>query len=437
MYQQDASNSDRETSNNYVNRVSLLTALAYNVKMGYTIKSFIASDGERFSQLYDAQAGGFPLYYPTAYIARSVRQNATHNTQKVYLEALKRICEWEAQQAINLSTRFQQHLFLASQEIDSLTRHLGQRRKGNANEVIGRGKYNTYLAYAADYLRWLAEEVITETNTPSVNKAIEKQHKTLMAKLARKSGSRSARQQRLVAMHLQSETQRALFDLFQSPFSGITRQSDKGPRLRNVVMLRILYETGIRRGELLSLKFNALQESAGGDGAFLQIERNHHDEFDSRVSQPVAKTLGRIVPISVDAEATLLEYRDEWRAELPGVGFSDNDFLFVRHRAGRSQGEPVTETGFNSALMNLKKFIPELDGLHPHLLRHDWNYRFSQKVDSEGWDFEVEREVREQLMGWAPNSSMSLAYNQRHIQEKANRIGLQLASDTGRPNNAK
>lgn len=87
--------------------------------------------------------------------------------------------------------------------------------------------------------------------------------------------------------------------------------------------------------------------------------------------------------------------------------------------------------------MNLKKFIPELNELHPHLLRHDWNDRFSQKVDSEGWDFEVEREVRGQLMGWAPNSSMSLAYNQRHIQEKANRIGLQLASDTGRPNNAK
>ena len=45
-------------------------------------------------------------------------------------------------------------------------------------------------------------------------------------------------------------------------------------------MLRILYETGIRRGELLSLKFNVLQESAGGDGAFLQIERNHLDQFD-------------------------------------------------------------------------------------------------------------------------------------------------------------
>ena len=85
-----------------------------------------------------------------------------------------------------------------------------------------------------------------------------------------------------------------------------------------------------------------LKESSGGDGAFLCIERNHHDEFDSRVTQPVAKTLGRIVPISASTEILLLEYRDQWRAEISNVGFSDNDFLFVSHCPGRSQGKPVT-----------------------------------------------------------------------------------------------
>ncbi|MFK8082501.1 MAG: hypothetical protein AB8B97_19650 [Granulosicoccus sp.] len=111
--------------------------------MQYKVKPFIASDGERVSQLYDSKAGGFPLYYPTAYIARSVRPNATHNTQKVYLESLKRICEWESHREIDIATRFQKLQFLSSQEIDSLTRHLGERRKGNGHDVIGRGKYNT------------------------------------------------------------------------------------------------------------------------------------------------------------------------------------------------------------------------------------------------------------------------------------------------------
>jgi len=56
-------------------------------------------------------------------------------------------------------------------------------------------------------------------------------------------------------------------------------------RLRTVVMLQILYETGMRRGELLALKLKNFLESTGGPGACLAIERNDHDEFDSRVAQ--------------------------------------------------------------------------------------------------------------------------------------------------------
>lgn len=398
--------------------------------MVFTIKSFIASDGERFSQIYDIESGGFPLYYPTAYIARSVRPKSTHETQKVHLETIKRVCEWEAQQGIDLVTRFQQHQFLRPPEIDALAQHLGVRRKGSKGEVISRGKYNTYVAYATEYLRWLADEVITEANVTQVRTAIDQQHKALAAKVARKRGSISAREQRIITVRLPEDARIALRELFEDPLQGVDRQGDKGPRLRNIIMLRILYETGMRRGELLSLKFGNFRESGGGEGAFLHIERNHHDEFDSRIRQPVAKTLGRIVPISADAEQQLIEYRDEWRAEIPGVGFSEQDFLFVNHRAGRPQGNPVTETAFNSALTNLKQAFPVLTPLHPHLLRHDWNYRFSQKVDAEGIDFEAERETREQLMGWKPNSSMSLLYNQRHIQERANQIGRKIASDT-------
>ncbi len=413
-----------------VNSIFFLFTLVYSVNMKYTIRSFIAEDGERFSQLYAAVVGGFPLFYPTAYVARSVRPNSTNETQKVHLEAIKRVCEWEADQGFDLATRIQRHQYLRPSEIDDLARHLGKRRRGQKGEVIGRGKYNTYVAYAADYLRWLADAVITETSLPEVRAAIEEQHKALSAKVARKRGSVSARNQRIAFMRLPEKTRQALLALFEVPFKGVRRVADKGPRLRNVVMLRILYETGMRRGELLSLKLGSFQESGGGEGAYLQIERNHHDELDSRVRQPVVKTLGRVVPISDEAEAQLADYRDNWRAEVPGVGFSHSDLLFVNHRARRSQGEPITETTFNSALENLKGLFDALEALHPHLLRHDWNYRFSNKADEEGWDFKKEREVRESLMGWVSGSKMSLLYNQRHIQEEANEIAQKIASDT-------
>ncbi|MDH4610425.1 site-specific integrase [Pseudomonas sp. BN102] len=403
--------------------------------MTYVIRTFISNDGERFSQLYDEAARGFPLYYPTAYIARTVRRDRTHETQKVYLEAIKRVCEWESTDRIDLVARFQSHQFLRPAEMDNLDRHLGAARNGRKGEVIGRSKHNTYMRYAAEYLCWLAGEVITESNLPHVKEAIEAQQHALLLRTARKSGSKSAMRQRIAATRLPENARHALRRLFEAPFIGVNREADKGPRLRNAVMLRILYETGMRRGELLSLKLGSFEESGGGEGAFLKIKRNHHDEFDTRLRQPVAKTLGRIVPISDELEAQLVEYRDNWRAEIPGIGFSKNDFLFVNHRAGHSQGSPTTDTAFHSALQQLKRHLKEIEPVHPHLLRHDWNYRFSEMVDAEGWDFEKERSVRESLMGWRPGSDMSLLYNQRHIQEMANEIGKRIAEDTKRKRN--
>ncbi|MWJ28583.1 tyrosine-type recombinase/integrase [Halomonas sp. ZH2S] len=396
--------------------------------MAYTIKHFIAADGERFSQIYDAETGGFPLYYPTAYIARSVRPCVTHETQKVYLEAIKRLCEWEANQQIDLVARFQRREFLRQFEIDGLVRHLSASRKGRNGEVISRHKANTYIVCTAKYLRWLTNEVITGINA-DVEAAIDQQHNALMSAVARKRGSKSANNQRILAMRLPNETTEALLELFADPLQGVQKNADKGPRMRNVIMLRILYETGMRRGELLSFKLSNFVEAIGGESAQLQIERNHHDAFDSRVRQPVAKTLGRSVSISAEAEQQLMAYRDHWRP------CTDSDFLFVNHRAGRFQSKPVTETGFNSALNKLKEAFPALESLHPHLLRHDWNYRFSQEADKEGGDFETERAIRGMLMGWAPNSAMSLLYNQRHIQEQTNEVGRRIASDSEKRGN--
>lgn len=391
--------------------------------MSLSIKHFIAADGERFSQLYDTETGGFPLYYPTSYIARSVRPSCTHETQKVHLEAIKRVCEWNSHHEINLVARFQRRELLRQFEIDGLVRHLAASRRGNKSNVISRHKANTYIVYAANYLRWLAVEVITEINA-DIKAAIDGQHEALLLSVARKSGSSSANKQRILAIRLQDGTAQALLELFEEPLQGVQKNGDKGPRLRNVIMLRILYETGMRRGELLSLKLGSFVEAIGGSSSQLRIERNHHDQFDSRTRQPVAKTLGRIVNISDETEQQLIAYRDHWRPN------SCNDFLFVNHRAGRSEGKPVSETGFNSALDKLKEVFPALETLHPHLLRHDWNYRFSQKADKDGLDFETERVMREMLMGWKPNSKMSLLYNQRHIQEKANELGRDIASDT-------
>jgi integrase len=404
----------------------------YSVNMNYTIKTFITGDGERFSQLYEADEPGFPLFYPTAFIARAIRSAATHETQKVYLAVIKRVCEWESSRSIDLAMHFHSRKFLSTAQIDDLANYLRARKQGGKREVIGSDKYNTYVAYAANYLRWLGQEVITDSNTPDVEEAFKVQNDTLLKKKRRKSGSKSSRAQRILAARLAAEASNQLLDLFDQPFEGLQQPQDFGPRLRNIVMLRILYETGMRVGELLSLKLKNFIEAGGGESAYLIIERNHHDAFDTRVNQPVAKTLGRKLPISESLEEQILDYLSNWRAEVMSVGFSDENFIFVVHRGGRSQGQAIPKTAFDSGLANLKKSYRTLTGVHPHLLRHDWNYRFSQQADREGMTFDEERTLREQLMGWMPDSPMSRIYNLRHIVEKSHEIGLKIASNTAR-----
>ncbi|EPB7030255.1 tyrosine-type recombinase/integrase [Pseudomonas aeruginosa] len=401
--------------------------------MKYTIKSFIASDGERFSQLYEAEAPGFPLFYPTAFITRHIRSNSTHETQKAYLSAIRLVCEWESKNNIDLALSFHKRKFLSAAQIDDLANHLRSKKSKAKGSVISSAKFNIYLAYAEKYIRWLAQEVITEKNSTNVKLAINEQSEALKGKKRRKAGSKSANQRRILAENLNEGARRQLLELFVAPFQLTQNPQDHGARLRNIVMLRVLYDTGMRSGELLGLKLINFIEASGGDSAYLDIERNHHDKFDTRTNQPVAKTLGRRLPITEELEAQIKEYRDNWRAEINGVDFSGENFLFVVHRGGRNQGRALTKSALDCGLAHLKNIFPALKSVHPHLLRHDWNYRFSETAEAMNLSDEEERTHREQLMGWITGSNMSKIYNQRHIQEKSHEIGLKVASDTARP----
>jgi hypothetical protein len=137
--------------------------------MNLKIKSFLAKNGERFSQLYESD-DPWPLYYPTGSIVCSVRQSCTASTQKLYFEAVKRLLEWASKNKIDLEVRFHRHEFLQSHEIDRLARYLNTARRGESRKTISESKGNTYVSYAAEYLKWLANELISNAYLPEVRK---------------------------------------------------------------------------------------------------------------------------------------------------------------------------------------------------------------------------------------------------------------------------
>lgn len=91
---------------------------------------------------------------------------------------------------------------------------------------------------------------------------------------------------------------------------------DPDIRLRNAIIFGLLRQTGIRRGELLSLRIDQLDF---GHQAQIWIRRNHDDQHDTRRYQPVAKTKERLLPISSDLAEQIQRYVIKIRPNIAPV----------------------------------------------------------------------------------------------------------------------
>lgn len=396
-----------------------------------TIRTFIAADGERFSQLYDAASGAFPMFYPTAYTTRHLRLGITHATQLARLYALKKVHEWAGTNNVDFEYRFASKAFLSQQEIASLTEYVITVHSSKPKKIMSKGKRREYLTVSANYLSWLAGEVIKDRNEPEIKDKIVDLHNEILSYRGRK-GNRGRANQKTLNTYLTEPARESLIDLFENPLTDAVSLSQMGIAYRNATLLRTLYETGGRIGEILGLTLDDFIISSGGSKAKIRIKRNHDDPVDDRLKQPVAKTKGREVPISEELEEMLSAYLKDWRFQVEHAGFADSDSIFITHLRGRRQGRGLQATALYSCISNLKKKHHNLEELHPHLLRHDYNYRFSQGATARGLTEQEEQAQREYLNGWMIGSPSAALYNERHIREESHKTALAMLNLTAR-----
>lgn len=418
--------------------------------MAMRVRDYKARDGSRFSLLIDLEGDAFPLFYPTAFITMRMASR-TAGSQRSALFVLKRLYEWAARQKIDLDYRFATKKLLTVPEVESLVQAMSANTKKRDGTAIKGARINYSLDILKVYFGWLFGHWITDSNASENAKLIERLQTNLQER-KNKGGSTSKAKRERIAKRISDPADEALLELFESADELIKSNSgaeaEDQPSLRkpnelasifkravffrNVLALRILYDTGMRLGELLSLRYPDFIPASGGESAYIRIRRNHDDEFDRRMNQPVAKTLGRTLKISEDLEKMMFEYLGRYRAEIPNVGFKNESFIFVNHKRGENQGREIEITTFRSALSVIIKRDKRLKGLHPHLLRHHWNYRFSEHCEKMGYSDTRTRQEREHWMGWVEGSSSALDYDLRHIQQSANETGIAVASDTAR-----
>ncbi|WP_411564897.1 tyrosine-type recombinase/integrase [Pseudomonas shirazensis] len=200
-------------------------------------------------------------------------------------------------------------------------------------------------------------------------------------------------------------------------------------QLRNWLMIELLLETGIRRGELLKLYTTDINK--GSQHAYVSINDRENDPGDPRAEEPALKTHGRTVGISTQLYEVYEHYiqseRRPWRDGKPIK--LPYRYLFISDR-----GRPLSIRALSNVLDRL--FLA-IELAHPGLLTtlsaHDFRHTFADRflaylVVQRGHDLERATDELRRVCGWTETSAMPRRYASRYLAESANRHNAQRAS---------
>jgi integrase len=388
--------------------------------MDISLRRFKGSDGERFSVLVDGQ--GMPLFYPTLFStwilrARSLAANTITNA----LNAVKCLYAWEAHAGLGVESIFSRSELLDQNQIrdlcDFLQRSLLTDKEKKVTsirrqpKVVGTSNYYFRLSIVATYLDFLAHRLAPNLDDSRIEKMVEAIRAHRPSKPYRSSESRDD-------IHLTDEVIQVIEDALK-PNSLNNPAKEYSVQLRNALMFFILKLTGVRRGELLNLRISDFDFGANT----MAVVRRPDSNLDVRTHQPTAKTLPRRLRIHPELIKRVYEYVSQYRGKVPGA--RRHDFLFVTHKAGPTQGAPLSIGAFSKWMGRIGDLVDGA-GFHAHALRHNWNYEFSRMADSKGISSEEEEKTRSYWMGWSETSGTAGLYNVRRTKEKAQEAGLQL-----------
>lgn len=427
-------------------------------------KEYIAHDGERFSLLVDYD--GIPDFWITLFMTTVVR-SYTHSTQRAYISHLYHLSLWEEKIKSRLSDRIitasqnkgsNSIRFFSHSEVQSLAEHCKLQTKAarklnsSNNKVIQFKKptskaplltvsiaqQNQRIKVVAEYFEFLANNLLRNKASFSSYVDIIKETKEWLLSKKPKGGSRKTT--------FDPDTKAPPPEVFFKVMELVRPLNDKNPftelvKNRNYLLFRLLYETGLRSGEILQLKITDIKFSQN----LIEVRRRHNDLEDTyRSIEPNAKTLERDIYITPELAEEIRAYVIKERPLMRNA--NKHSFLFVSNK-GKSAGNPISLIQFSRIVEkvaedeNLADFIKKhgfkgARRITRHGFRHDFNNRLSISIDKnnekareEGRLHDVisekqELERRMYLMGHKNESSSSI-YNLRHTKKQAESLLLQ------------
>ena len=388
--------------------------------MAYRIVKCVWESGERYAMLVEAETG-MPTWWPTLFVTTQLRNpGKSVSTMEAALGAIQVLLTWVKDRGIDLEQRFLTGQFLEAGEIGDLCRFA--QRTTNGKGIVAPAQHYNRLTYIASHLEWLATEVLGNRGSIACDKAIERMRTMVLAQRPKWQQGYSHTNRGIGEGVLKPLMEVTVPDHPDNPFS------NRRAAARNRLILQVLEETGMRKGELLGIQVQDINWSSGT----VSICRRHDDPHDPRRNQPRAKTEERELVLTRDLLEALEEYiRNERRWT---TGAKTHRYLFVVHRKGKYEGRPLGTSGLERIFGTLRAARALFRELHPHAFRYWWNWKFSRAMDAMPEKGQVspkeQAEIRCYQMGWTKGSKMAAIYNRRFIEQKAKDVGLKMGKKT-------
>lgn len=379
---------------------------------GWSVRIAVLRSGERLPLLVQ---GFFGLPDPevTEFALTQLRaKGRAARTISAYLRAIAEGLSHLQRAGLCLDERIATGSYLSTQE---LTAFASACKRGRRKLLIDRDEAASKYSRFLEYIRWRAALVIGRSSSEASFDRAQKALKRFEVRAAAVAPAPEASIPSPDSRGGLTAAQREVLLAVINPDDERNPWADAELRSRNFSMILLAYELGPRAGDVLSLKIRDLNLTHRP--ATVTFHRRHDDPEDPRKDQPVLKTKPRVLEIS-EGLALGLErwiYHDRAnRDRFPEA--RKHPFVFTNNR-----GFPLGQRGYQLVFERVRTKFPEFDTLVSHVLRHDWNERWTD-MNSDASEHSG-NSIREQCyaMGWADRSTMPARYARRAIAASANK----------------
>ena len=401
------------------------------------------SSGQRVPLLVQAgHAAPLPILIPFIYVQLKLRHRA-YNTAAAHLRAIQAFYTYAKSRDINiddaiLACHFESILALldgyaiwlqSGRQADNLVARIGKVETVPFLQIDPRTR-DQYLRLLKQYLSWCVTRYIPRARQNSTTQAnIEVVFADVADVIERRFESHiiNARPDHARYRSL-TDAQLQIIRTLIRP-GAVENAFPERLQLRNWLMIELLLETGIRRGELLKLYTTDINQ--GSQHAYVSINDREHDPGDPRAEEPALKTHGRTVGISAQLYEVYEHYiQGERRPLRDGKPMK----LLYRYLFISDRGRPLSIRALSNVLDRLFLTI-ELahPGLLPTLSARDFRHTFADRflaylVEKRGHDLERATDELRRVCGWSDTSAMPRRYASRYLAESANQHNAQRAS---------